>query len=271
MSKVTILTKPNRIVIASKGVQGPPGPMGDVTPELLEARDTAVQAAIDAAGHAGSAQDSSDAALGAASAASLSADAAASDAATASAAATTATGAASTATGAADTATSAATAASGSASAAAASESAAEGSASTASGAATTATTAASTATQAASDAQDSAASASDSANVALIAGREFGVLVSRDAGIVTGGYPATRSAWGDMTLNRFFAESMGGGATVAVRVNDDLVHGPVAVSDGERVTQPVSIVLEEGDTVTFDVIGQGATRLWAQIDGGEA
>ena len=26
MSKVTILSKPNRIVIASKGVQGPPGP-----------------------------------------------------------------------------------------------------------------------------------------------------------------------------------------------------------------------------------------------------
>lgn len=100
--------------------------------------------------------------------------------------------------------------------------------------------------------------------------GVEFGVLVARDDGIVTGGYPATRSAWGDMTMSRFFAEAIGGGATVTVRVNDDLVHGPVAVSDGERVTQPVSIVLAEGDTVTFDVSGT-ATRVWAQIDGGEA
>ena len=60
MSKVTILSKPNRIVIASKGVQGPPGPRGiqgiqgiqgekgdtgDVTPEAIAARDAAVDAA----------------------------------------------------------------------------------------------------------------------------------------------------------------------------------------------------------------------------------
>lgn len=61
MSKVTILSKPNRIVIASKGVQGPPGPegpegiqgekgdTGDVTPEALAARDAAVDAADAAA------------------------------------------------------------------------------------------------------------------------------------------------------------------------------------------------------------------------------
>lgn len=101
--------------------------------------------------------------------------------------------------------------------------------------------------------------------------GVEFGVLVARDAGVVTGGYPATRSAWGAMTLSRFFTEATGGAATVTVRVNDALRHGPVVVADGARVTQAVSIVLAEGDTVTFDVAAGGAKRLWAQIDGGAA
>ena len=104
-----------------------------------------------------------------------------------------------------------------------------------------------------------------------IATGVEFGVLVARDAGIVTGGYPATRSAWGAMTMSRFFAEGMGGAATVTVRVNDDLVLGPIAVAEDERITQTVSIVLAQGDTVTFDIIGQGAKRLWAQIDGGAA
>ena len=104
-----------------------------------------------------------------------------------------------------------------------------------------------------------------------IATGVEFGVLVARDAGVVTGGYPATRSAWGAMTMSRFFAEGMGGDAVVAVRVNDALVHGPIAVSKGSRITQAVSIVLAQGDTVTFDITGQGAKRLWAQIDGGAA
>ncbi len=271
MSKVTILSKPNRIVIASKGVQGPPGAMGDVTPEAVAARDAAVAAASGAAASESAAQGYASTASESADAASQSADAAAASESAAGGSATTASNAASTASNAADTATSAATAASGSASAAAASESAASGSATTATGAATTATTAANTATQAASEARGSAASAADSANVALVAGREFGVLVARDAGIVTGGYPATRSAWGAMTMSRFFAEALGGDATVAVRVNDALVHGPIAVSKGARITQAVSIVLAQGDTVTFDIIGQGAKRLWAQIDGGAA
>ena len=102
-----------------------------------------------------------------------------------------------------------------------------------------------------------------------IATGVEFGVLVARDAGIVTGGYPATRSAWGSMTMSRFFAEGMGGDAAVAVRVNDALVHGPVAVSEGARITQTVEIELSEGDAVTFDVVAGEATRLWAQIDGG--
>ena len=99
----------------------------------------------------------------------------------------------------------------------------------------------------------------------------EFGVLVSRDAGIVTGGYPATRSAWGSMTMSRFFAEALGGAATVMVRVNGALVHGPIAVAEDERITQTVEIELSEGDVVTFDVVAGGATRLSAQIDGGAA
>ena len=271
MSKVTVVSRPNRIVIASKGVQGAPGPTGDVTPEAEAARDAAIAAANAAASSESAAQGYASTASDAASAASQSADAAAASESAAGGSATTASNAASTASNAADTATSAATAASGSASAAAASESAASGSATTATGAATTATTAASTATQAASDAQGSATSAAASANAALVAGKEFGVLVARDAGIVTGGYPATRSAWGAMTMGRFFAEGMGGDATVAVRVNDALVLGPITVSEGARITQPVSIVLAQGDTVTFDIIGQGAKRLWAQIDGGVA
>ena len=104
-----------------------------------------------------------------------------------------------------------------------------------------------------------------------IATGVEFGVLVARDSGIVTGGYPATRSAWGAMTMSRFFAEATGGAATVTVRVNDVIRHGPIAVAAGQRITQPVSIVLAQGDTVTFDIIGQGAKRLWAQIDGGAA
>lgn len=75
MSKVTILSKPNRIVIASKGVQGPPGPegiqgiqgiqgpkgdTGDVTPEALAARDAAVGAASAASQSADSASASAE-------------------------------------------------------------------------------------------------------------------------------------------------------------------------------------------------------------------
>ena len=77
MSKVTILSKPNRIVIASKGVQGPPGPTGDLTPELIAARDAAVAAASEAASSESAAQGYASTASDAASAASQSADAAA--------------------------------------------------------------------------------------------------------------------------------------------------------------------------------------------------
>lgn len=56
MSKVTVVSRPNRIVIASKGVQGAPGPVGDATPELLEARDAAVAAASEAASSESAAQ-----------------------------------------------------------------------------------------------------------------------------------------------------------------------------------------------------------------------
>lgn len=64
MSKVTVVSRPNRITIASKGVQGAPGPQGlqgeqgiqgpqgdtgDVTPEAIAARDAAQEAASDAA------------------------------------------------------------------------------------------------------------------------------------------------------------------------------------------------------------------------------
>ena len=73
------------------------------------------------------------------------------------------------------------------------------------------------------------------------------------------------------MTMSRFFAEATGGAATVTVRVNDVIRHGPIAVAAEQRITQTVSIVLAQGDTVTFDIIGQGAKRLWAQIDGGAA
>ena len=104
-----------------------------------------------------------------------------------------------------------------------------------------------------------------------IATGVEFGVLVARDAGIVTGGYPAARSAWGSMTMSRFFAEGMGGDALVAVVVNDTIRHGPVTVASGARVTQAISIPLPQGAIVTFDIIGQGAKRLWAQIDGGAA
>ena len=240
--------------------------------DLAQGHATAASsAASTAAGHAGSAQDASIAAQGAASAASLSANAAASDATTASTAATTATGAASTATGAANTATNAATAANSSASAVAAQASAVAIIANTASTAAATATGAATTATNAATAAQGSANSAANSANAAIIAGREFGVLVAREEGVVTSGYPATRSVRSDMTMRRFFAEAIGGDATVAVRVNDVMVHGLVAVDAGQRITQSIEIDLNEGDAVTFDVEAGGATRLWAQIDGGAA
>lgn len=62
MSKVTILSKPNRIVIASKGVQGPPGEDGVITPELEGLRDEAQQAAQAAAGSASTASDAAEAA-----------------------------------------------------------------------------------------------------------------------------------------------------------------------------------------------------------------
>lgn len=65
MSKVTILTKPNRIVIASKGVQGAPGKDGVITPELEGLRDEAQQAAQDAAGSATIASDAAGAAVAA--------------------------------------------------------------------------------------------------------------------------------------------------------------------------------------------------------------
>ena len=65
MSKVTILSKPNRIVIASKGVQGPPGEDGVITPELEGLRDEAQQAAQAAAGSASTASDAAGAAVAA--------------------------------------------------------------------------------------------------------------------------------------------------------------------------------------------------------------
>lgn len=92
MSKVTILSKPNRIVIASKGVQGPPGPegpegiqgekgdTGDVTPEALAARDAAVDAADAASQSADAAAASSSVAVGSATTASAKSDEAAASA-----------------------------------------------------------------------------------------------------------------------------------------------------------------------------------------------
>lgn len=80
MSKVTILTKPNRIVIASKGVQGPPGKDGVITPELEGLRDEAQQAAQEAASSESAAQGYASSASDAADAASQSADAAAASA-----------------------------------------------------------------------------------------------------------------------------------------------------------------------------------------------
>lgn len=101
-----------------------------------------------------------------------------------------------------------------------------------------------------------------------VAAGFEFGVFLLRAAGIVDGGYPATRSAWAPMLMNRFFAESIGGDAVVSVRVNDSIVHGPTSVPAGSSVSSVVALTLAEGDAVTFDVAAGGATRLWAQIDG---
>lgn len=101
-----------------------------------------------------------------------------------------------------------------------------------------------------------------------VAAGYEFGVFVMRDEGVVDGIYPATRSVWTDMVLNRFYAESIGGDSVVSVILNGSIVHGPLTVNEGSPVTDTVLLELEEGDQVSFGIVAYGATRVWAQIDG---
>lgn len=101
-----------------------------------------------------------------------------------------------------------------------------------------------------------------------VAAGYEFGVFVIRDDGVVDGEYPATRSVWTEMVLNRFYAESVGGDSVVSVIVNGSIVHGPLTVNEGSPVTDTVLLELEEGDQVSFGIVAYGATRVWAQVDG---
>lgn len=103
-----------------------------------------------------------------------------------------------------------------------------------------------------------------------LIDGEAYGVVLSNDSGLASGGYPASRSVTRSQTMTRLYAEVLAGtSAMVAVRVNGYLMYGPSPVTTS--VSDTVNIPLVAGDTVDFEFSFTSVTRMWAQIDGGAA
>jgi hypothetical protein len=137
---------------------------------------------------------------------------------------------------------------------------------------ANTQATANNTAATTASAASSSAATSAAAATAAIAAlTLEYGIYVSKDAGVAAGGYPAAFSIPSGVHFVRFYAKITGGSgtATVVVRVNGVDVYGPISIST-TAVSNVISLTAAQGSDIVLGIgsITGTVTSLVAKIEG---